>query len=448
MNDSNYTARTFFIVIHRKSLENMGLDLTEWDKGDEGWDIEKVKTEVYTALQDTGGAHYGTICKSKEGILHIHDVCTFEKPKRRTAVAKLIGNAHTEDMRGTKEQADDYINKRGKFEEKGEIILGTFGNLEAIEPNKKNQGKRTDLEEFDKLVLEGKVRSLDKFLLEHPEIEEQFQEQIYRGRFNRLMKYKASQFRQIEVYYVEGASRSGKSLRVFEENQEDFADKVFKVNTDEKSAFPFDGYDGQEILWIDELRPGFIKPAQLFQILDGYPYSVNIKGSHSFAQWTKVYITTACPLDEWFKKTEDTKNVEMYDNYRIQFLKRIKHHIIAFMGAWWEVPKKIEKYGAIEVPRYTSKKLNDSEDIPRDYLAERLAIALNDGAYVMNETEAKKVLRESIDKMVWQTRNEDAMKETGNIDEYLNEKNEKATETTPAHKTVRRINRQPKTSTN
>lgn len=442
MEYNNYMSRTFFIVIHRKSLENMGIDLTEWDKGDEKWNIDRVKEDIYTALQDAGGQHYGTICKSEDGCLHIHDVCTFDKPKRRKAAANLFGKAHTEEMRGTKEQADDYINKRGKFEEKGEVILAVYGNIEAIETNAKNQGKRTDLEVFDALVLNGTIRSLDKYLIDHPEIEENEQERIFRGRFNRLMKYRASQFRDIEVYYVEGASRNGKSLRIYEENKEEYADNVFKVNTDEKSAFPFDGYDGQEILWLDELRPGFIKPAQLFQILDGYPYSVNVKGSHSFAQWTKVYITTACPLDEWFKKTEDTKNTEMYDNYRIQFLKRIKHHIIAFMGSWWEVPKKIEKYGAVEVPRYSSKKLNDSEDIPREHLAERLAMALNDGAYVNSEAEAKKILKEHTDKMIWKTRNEKAMKETGNIEEYLSEENKKTTESTPVHKTVRRVNRQ------
>lgn len=351
-------------------------------------------------------------------------------------------------MRGTKEEATDYVKKRGKFEEKGEVILYEFGNSSAIENNRASQGERNDLKAFDELILSGEIKSFDKYLIDHPEIEESALERIYRGRFNRVMKYKASQYRQIDVYYVEGASRNGKSLRVFEENQEDFADKVFKVNTDEKSAFPFDGYDGQEILWLDELRPGFMKPAQLFQILDGYPYSVNIKGSHSFAQWTKVYITTACPLDEWFKKTEETKNTEMYDNYRIQFLKRIKHHIIAFMGAWWEVPKKIEKYGAVEVPRYTSKKLNDSEDIPKDYLAERLAVALNDGAYVTGEDAAKKILREHIDKMIWKTQNKDAMKETGNIDEYLNGEIKKTTEAIPTYRQVRRINRQSKTSTN
>lgn len=446
MGDNNYTARTFFVVIHRKALENMGLDLTEWDKGDDKWNIDQIKTDVYTALQDAGGAHYGTICKSKDGVLHIHDVCTFDKPKRRTAVAKLIGNAHTEDMRGTKEQADDYINKRGKFEEKGEVILGTFGNLEAIEANTKNQGKRNDLAAFDALVLSGEIKSLDKYLIANPEIEEFGQERIYRGRFNRLMKYKASQFRQIDVYYVEGASRNGKSLKVFEENNEDFADKVFKVSTDERTAFPFDGYDGQEILWLDELRPGFLKPAQLFQILDGYPMQVNIKGSHGFAQWTKVYITTSCPLDEWFRKVYDRdgnpRNEEMYDNYRLQFLKRIKHHIIAFMGAWWEVPKKIERCGACIVPRYTTKKLDDSEEIPREHLAKRLAETLNDGAYVSNEDLAKEILRANKDKIIWQTHNEEAMKETGNIDEYLGTETKKTTETTPTHKTVRRVKRQ------
>ena len=139
MSKGTVVARTFFLTVWPKSLENVGIS-SDFD------DIPALHKALEDLWIDIGGSHYTAICESADGKRHIHDVVTFDKPKRLSSVAKLYGAAHVEIMRGTKEDAIKYINKEGKFEEKGEVILDKWGNPGAIE---NNAGSRTDLADFD-----------------------------------------------------------------------------------------------------------------------------------------------------------------------------------------------------------------------------------------------------------------------------------------------------------
>lgn len=61
-------------------------------------------------------------------------------------------------------------------------------------------------------------------------------------------------------------------------------------------------YDGEDILLIDEFY-GQLKPSRLQAILDGYQVRLPIKGGHTFARWTKIYITTNVDPSEWYGET-------------------------------------------------------------------------------------------------------------------------------------------------
>ena len=55
-------------------------------------------------------------CISAEGLHHCHAVFEDTKTLRFSAIKKLFPSMHIEPTKGTKEQAEDYINKRGKWE--------------------------------------------------------------------------------------------------------------------------------------------------------------------------------------------------------------------------------------------------------------------------------------------------------------------------------------------
>jgi len=62
----------------------------------------------------------------------------------------------------------------------------------------------------------------------------------------------------------------------------------------------FDGYNGQKILLIDELKPEQYDWSWLLQILEGYPMQVPVKGAMVIPRWTKVYITSNFRIEQWY----------------------------------------------------------------------------------------------------------------------------------------------------
>lgn len=292
----------------------MGIE-PQWNKA------EALNADIESALQDISENYVYTICRSAEGLYHIHLVITFDKAKRSNSVAKLLGNCHVEEMRGNKEQADDYINKRGKFEEKGEAILLKNGNIDKIV---NNRGKRTDYEEFDKKVKEGTL-NLNEFLLS---LANETEVRNFEARYARLLKSQVKPFRNVKVIYVEGESGSGKSKGAME-----LYPDAFRASVAEKTNFPFNGYMGEKVLWLDELRPDVFGHAELMQILDGYKMNVDVKYGQMPALWETVIITSRMPFDEWYKANSFSR----YEEGRSEFVRRIAERYIAKNGKWHKI---------------------------------------------------------------------------------------------------------------
>lgn len=315
--DNDTIARTFFVVINPKSLDNL-LIKQQWDN------IPEFIKTLERALCDVLGHSnfYGTICTSKTEHNHIHLVTTEDKPTRFKALAKKLGNAHIEPMRGTKEEAEDYIEKEGNFsqddkpEEEREKILGYFGNKKAIE---NNQGKRTDLD-LDKLILSGELNAsnIDEYILNNTH-----SEQSARQIETRYARVKSVQYgkknRDVKVIYVEGESGAGKTYGAYERYKD-----IFTASMDTDASFKFDGYRGESTVILDELRPGIYNKEYLFKLLDDYPLSLNVKGGRFYACYTTVIICTTFPLAKWYSD----ENYENNDNNRKQFMRRIDEHYI------------------------------------------------------------------------------------------------------------------------
>jgi len=68
----------------------------------------------------TGAAAY---CISADGKHHLHLVLVDSKQARFSALKKAYPTAHIEPTIGNKKQAENYIQKKGKFIEKGEQVL-------------------------------------------------------------------------------------------------------------------------------------------------------------------------------------------------------------------------------------------------------------------------------------------------------------------------------------
>ena len=342
---SNYAAKTFFNVIHEKNLINMGIEPT-WN------DLPTLRKALEDAFEDVGGTHYTAICRSAEGLYHIHDAVTYEKAKRRNAVSKDYGNCHVEEMRGSKEQASNYIEKKGKFAEKGEDVLVIFGNKEGI---KDNSGKRTDLEKFEIDVVNGYEEGtfdLNTYIMQHCTSE--VEERLLERRYERIMRKYQPEWRPMTVIYVEGVSGSGKSRGFIEH----FGNKkYFRVNVSDKTNFPFNGYQGEDILWLDELRPGTFKHAELMQILDGYRMDVDVKYGRFPAMWSIIVITSVFPFKEWYKDSKGN-----FEDGRKEWERRVTKRYIANNGKWNEI--EIDENKNWHEPSQDFMPIDKTTDIP------------------------------------------------------------------------------------
>lgn len=217
----------------------------------------------------------------KEGTAHIQGYIELNKTMRLAGMKKLLPRAHLEKRKGTREQARDYCKKDGKFIE--------YGNWE-----KGGQGARNDLREVMTMIKEHKpmreiMETLPETVARNMKFTEKYQQLVERD--------ETREFRKVEVHVLVGDAGCGKS-RIARE----LCKEIFPVNPED--SFPFDGYDGEDAIVIDDYS-GQFRYKHLLRILDGHQLRLNIKGGHRYAKYTKVFITSDKRPGEWYNREYD-----------------------------------------------------------------------------------------------------------------------------------------------
>ncbi len=183
----------------------------------------------------------------------------------------------------TRDQAQTYCKKDNKFEEFGEWIKG--------------QGHRTDLAVTCQRLLDGE--KLKDIATENPQ-----QYCMYRNGLRDFAQWgeqeASKKFRKVTVDVIWGDTGTGKTRQALYGNGLDRKATGYLLDAPEDgSRLWFDGYDREDTLVIDEFYGG-IKYSKLLRILDGHQMRLPVKGSHTYAFWTKVIITSNKPPNEWY----------------------------------------------------------------------------------------------------------------------------------------------------
>lgn len=179
---------------------------------------------------------------------------------------KAAADLHFEKVNGSNEQNDTYCQKGGDFK--------TWGTSQA-------QGHRSDLDDVIKKIEEGKpMREVAKGA---PKLFIQYH--------NGMRKYKELRdqeerkaFRQVETTLLTGPTGCGKTRAAMESD-----DDIFKIQGGQLRWW--DGYAGEKTILIDEYNND-LKITDLLCLLDGYRLRLEVKGTFTYANWTKVWITT------------------------------------------------------------------------------------------------------------------------------------------------------------
>ena len=234
------------------------------------------------------------------GTPHMHMVLEDPAKTRFTTVQKLFPSIHIERTRGNKEQAEDYINKRGRFEEKEHTVMVPARYRGEIKAAK---GIRNDLIVIEELIESGKTPS------EIMDISLQLRknESLIRKAYFAKRYKETPPFREVKVYWHVGESGSGKSHTQLE-LIEKYGESNVYIMTDYDSG-GFDLYEGQPILFMDEFK-GSMKYQALLNYLDGYKIEIHCRYNNTYALWTEVHITSIYPPEEAYNFMVDKDKQE------------------------------------------------------------------------------------------------------------------------------------------
>jgi len=233
---------------------------------------------------------------------HIQGHIQFINKKRLNGVKNILGSKkiHLESCRGSVEQNIKYCSKDGKYQ--------TFGIFIS-------QGQRTDFEDIKKMIDEGaSLKDIkNKYYTQFVRYNQGFSRHI-----QIVQEENSKKFRKLEVELVCGPTNTGKTRKAVEENP-----NAYKICGNDLKWF--DGYNGHTELIIDEYAND-VKITKLLNLLDGYQLRLDIKGSFTYANWTKVIITTNLRPSEIHSqanpnhldalKRRITKTTNLYENLK------------------------------------------------------------------------------------------------------------------------------------
>lgn len=254
-----------------------------------GW-LLTVKAEQWDqeAVEDLlGNYSYVGQLESGEGTGYLHWQIYIENAnpiKFSTLKNKFPSGAWFGVRRGTKLQALTYVSKPDTFA--GVKIRN--GEMDMSE----SPGRRTDLDRYLSSLDDG--MSVDQVILQDSKAIRY--ERHLRSYRLALDKKAAEAWRDVRVRYVWGETGVGKTRFVFEKYGAD----AFRITNYEN---PFDFYDGQRVLVMDEFR-GQVDFDYLLNVLDGYPFQMRARYVDKVALFDEVWVLSNSPLDTYYQEQQ------------------------------------------------------------------------------------------------------------------------------------------------
>ncbi len=233
------------------------------------------------------------------GKKHHQGFIQFANPKRFNGVKKIFTNkTHIAAMRSTVLKNVTYCRKENNF-----LELGSY----------KTQGSRTDLEQLRREISSG--TNMYDIASDHFHLFLRYNKGIAKYR-ELYLKEVTKEFRFVTTTVLKGGTGVGKTREATS------CDDYFKIEG--SSLQWWDGYQGESTLIIDEYNND-VKITRLLDLLDGYQLRLPIKGGFTYANWTKVVITTNLK--------------HLHPQAKLEHLHALERRVtnIVDMGGWHEV---------------------------------------------------------------------------------------------------------------
>jgi hypothetical protein len=215
---------------------------------------------------------------------HLQGYVEFTAKRTPRQVHDVVGQrAWVEPRRGTQEQAIQYCKKEGDFTEFGTASTG-------VRPAAKKKMTMTEMAEYEK---ENGLAALAESALSHSD----FKGYFFRRQF--IIKPTA-EFRKVDVKWFFGATGTGKTRCAMHEIKESGMDVFVKMG-----GTWFDGYQGEEVILMDDLRENDVDFNVLLRLTGGYSGRYPVKGSSVVIHPKVVYITAPSRPHSIFRTSDN-----------------------------------------------------------------------------------------------------------------------------------------------
>ena len=132
--------------------------------------------------------------------------------------------------------------------------------------------------------------------------------------------------REIRVIWHIGASGSGKSFTYSGLCKEHGEEEIFFASDYSNNCTAlFDGYEGQRILFLDEIKTDSFKYGLLLQIFQGYKAQIHSRYNNVYSLWTEIHATSIFTPDELYDSMVALSSRSI--DSKTQLLRRITDYV-------------------------------------------------------------------------------------------------------------------------
>lgn len=233
---------------------------------------------------------YWAYCISENGMPHVHMILESSGAMRFSAIKKTYPKAHLEPTKGNKSQVLAYMKKEPPFDEKGEqiIVFTSYGNIEGNKRFALSNSNDT-LKTIEQLIEDGMTPTI----IMAEDLRLRKEENLIRKAYFAKRYRETPPHRSVKIVWHCGDSGSGKSYSYIKLCEHFGDDNVyFFSDYANRGVGGFDGYGGEPILFMDELKSESLPFELLLTIMQGYRTQIHCRYSNCFALWNEVHITS------------------------------------------------------------------------------------------------------------------------------------------------------------
>lgn len=295
---------------------------------------KEFKSLIYMCMSDEVG---------EKGTFHTHIYMQFASAVRFSTLLNKYEGGHFEMCHGSARENRDYVFKEGKHigTAKGESNIRDshfeFGDLPV-----EREGRQNKYDDLFDMIAAGmsnyEIIRNDASYISDLSLFDKIRYEIYADKFSKTK-------RDIEVTYVSGPSSAYKTSYVFE----NFPGAYFVPGY---GKYPFDGYNIQDTLVLDEYAEQF-PLTYMNQLMHEFPFQLDARFSNRWACYTKLVIISNIDLRDIYKRMERI-NPRGYHG----FLRRI-HNVVVFTAPG--------EYKIYKRPDYIRCPVDDPKQLQLDF---------------------------------------------------------------------------------